>query len=111
MRSWVVFSLLFGLFFGMAELYPWVAEAVGSMPGVLVAGVVLAIASNLDKLPRKAAQLSPSPQSTPPAPPPAPPPISPPAPPRTILPPPAPPTRSISFTIKKPTHPPSQSRS
>ncbi|MBD1910201.1 MULTISPECIES: hypothetical protein [unclassified Leptolyngbya] len=112
MRIWVTpFLVLFVVFFGAAELYPWLSSLVGSPPGVLVAGILLAIASNLDKLPK---QLKPGsaqglPGSTQPAstPIPAAPPQTQVMPPKAWSPsstapaPPSTPSRSISFTIKK----------
>ncbi|MEO1144170.1 MAG: hypothetical protein AAFY26_01010 [Cyanobacteria bacterium J06638_22] len=124
MQVWVTtFMVLFGLFFGIAELFPWLAQFSTAPPVFVGAGILLAIASNLNQpagLPWQSTQAPPKntppakltePQSaapSPEAPPPgsAPPPSRPPLrtirrspfPPRLTPPPP----RPISFTIKKP---------
>gem|GEM_PF-2983020 len=44
--GFIAFLVLFGLFFGAAELYPWLVEGAWSKPLMVGAGVLLAIASN-----------------------------------------------------------------
>ncbi|GAB4370598.1 MAG: hypothetical protein Kow00121_11440 [Elainellaceae cyanobacterium] len=106
-QVWVV---CFVIFFGSAELYQWVQGITLPMPVFVIAGALLAIASNADKFPRKSTLLT-SPTS-----------VSSPAPPASPAPAPAPVTaspqrhypgaqlpklspqswRSISFTIRSP---------
>jgi len=124
MQVWVTtFMVLFGLFFGIAELFPWLTQFSAAPPVFIGAGILLAIASNLHQpagLPWQSAQ---SPKATQPKPPvktaPVPPEPSPsPSPPAAASPPrPSPrgvgrsplpprlnppPPRPISLTIKKP---------
>ncbi|MEO1208164.1 MAG: hypothetical protein AAFX78_01345 [Cyanobacteria bacterium J06638_20] len=117
------FMVLFGLFFGIAELFPWLAQFSAAPPIFIGAGILLAIASNLNQptgLPWQSNQASPkntpakptAPKAAAPSSPKAAPPVpespSPHPPLRTIrrspLPPQltTPPPRPISFTIKKP---------
>ena len=44
--GFIAFLVLFGLFFGAAELYPWLVEGAWSKPLMVGAGILLAIASN-----------------------------------------------------------------
>mgnify|MGYP005851137943 CR=1 FL=1 len=103
MKSMQVWLLCVLLFFGAAEFYQWVQGFTLPMPVLVLAGALLAVASNADKFPSKGAIPSSAPQPN------APPPVS--KPPasealtQSSLPLPEPPaqtTRSISFTIRKP---------
>lgn len=87
MRVW---AICFVLFFAVSELYQWLRDITLPFPVFVVAGGMLAVAANADKLP---ASLKRSPFSPIP---PTPTPTSP-----ASLTPPSPPA-SISFTIHKP---------
>ncbi|WP_439344040.1 hypothetical protein, partial [Vacuolonema iberomarrocanum] len=55
------FMVLFGLFFGIAELFPWLAQFSSAPPIFIGAGILLAIASNLNQaagLPWQSAEAS-----------------------------------------------------
>ncbi|OLP19030.1 hypothetical protein BST81_07355 [Leptolyngbya sp. 'hensonii'] len=88
MKIWVI---SFILLFGFAEFFQWASHVTLPLPVFILAGALLAIASNADKrsgLPFRAQPTSPAPNL--------------PAEPATPLPPPAPPRRSISFLIRNP---------
>lgn len=102
MQIWLVCFLVF---FGAAELYQWLQGITLPMPVFVVAGTLLAIASNADKFPKKTIPISSAAPATS-----SPPAASSPPPPSqhystTQLPKAtAQPPRSISFTIRKPQH-------
>ena len=109
MRVWAACVVLF---FGAAEAYQWMQGLTLPLPAVAVAGLLLAIVSNLD---RETAALSPSDVSVPASVPASPQSTAPVMPPelraeissrsnQPQLPNLSPPPPSISFTIEKPTH-------
>ncbi|HEY9660588.1 MAG TPA: hypothetical protein V6C65_19200 [Allocoleopsis sp.] len=53
-----VWAVSFFVFFGTAELYQWLQGITLPLPVLVVAGAILAIASNADKLPKRS-QFSP----------------------------------------------------
>jgi hypothetical protein len=100
MQVWLLCVLLF---FGAAEFYQWVQGFTLPMPVFVLAGALLAVASNFDKFPSKGATPSSAPQPG------AVPPVSKPSASEALtqsslpLPETSPQTaRSISFTIRKP---------
>jgi hypothetical protein len=89
MQVWLVCLLLF---FGAAELYQWVQSITLPMPVFMIAGALLAVASNLNKFSTKAPLPSSATQPKP---------MSPDVPPAST-PLPSSPQKQISFTIRKP---------
>lgn len=100
MKSMQVWLLCVLLFFGAAEFYQWVQGFTLPMPVFVLAGALLAVASNFDKFPAKGAIPSSAPQPN------APPPVSKPPASETLTqsspPLPSPSQEQISFTIRKP---------